>query len=524
MERSIPTRELVVELREAPVGDAERRQLLDALDAAVAGVWQELGLVSSPAISLGSRSHGRLCEVWSDGHRLPLSGRRRHQVAVAVTGRLREPSEPSGADAFVDARFAEAEPWQRNALVVALVEAAALASTGMLMAMEARELAQAWSDSGGLGSLDDVERIVQLAGSMGLAPSHVEPAALERFLNESDDDPHGLCDALVIAAQATTRLDPVIEMARPTLRRLTTSTRPLRPELLGRAGPHAGVPRSIRAFAYTNYGVALPDVGLAVSDDIPPDRFRVRFGGVHTPTQLVLAEGWTAVESVAEFELSATPVAAYLDPVYGDWWPVIETGEERPETWDARMYEPAALVVRGLYAELETRLAWWAPRSIPEVEWLVRGDLYAGISERLPAVLRGLVAGGATVHHGAPVLEGMTEALAEGDSSVAGMVRRARERLRAAALGPMAIDTEVTVVELDESSIREAVTARSPEPLLETHPELTAATGAVAAMCGTDARPHVAELLHGLRDVVRVVSTDEMAGTAIATASNTSNG
>jgi hypothetical protein len=510
------TREVSVAMPDALARGEDGRRLREALEDAVLDVWRGLGLPSTPAVTVQEAPGWRLGDVRVDRRPLPLSGRRRQRVTVAVTGSLREPSAPPTAEAFVRERYTAADPEQREALVAALVDAALTASIADLVAADAELLARSWL--GAEGPVERAAEVLCLVGLLGLAPAQIDSAALEWVVRGGADDPHQACHDLV--SSGARDLNPTLEMRPATLRRLTTSDRPFRPELIARGDPHAGTPRSIRAVALNAYGITLPRIDLAIAEDVPPDSFRVRFGPVRTPPELVLDDGCTAVEGVEGHPVPAAVVATYIDPIFGESWRVIDGSHAGPRTWHARFYDPAALVIRGLAAELQPRLSWWAPASVPELDWpdLMSGALFEQMSDRIGSVIRWLLAGTAPLQHSAPLLEGMAAALADGDRSTAGMVRRVRERLRAGAVGPMVSATDLEVVQLDDDAVAAALAAGSPEPLLGASPGLTDATGSVVVVCDAPQRARVGDLLFGLRDTIHVASRDEMRGAALAAA------
>jgi hypothetical protein len=496
-----PERDVVVHLPDS-VGEAERKRLKDSLQLTAVETWAELGLPSAPSVSIDSTGE-QLGEVRVDGRPLPISARRRRRVADAFAPA--GPSESRDAEAFVRARFDDATEKERAALVQALVRAAAHAAVADLVEMDADAL--------------PAPRVLRLAGALGLAPSQVAPEGLSSVGADPQQDPHLACETLLATSQSAGLINPVLELSRSTLRRLTASQRALRPELFdgsGRLTP--GAPRGIRTHAYSSFGVNLPNIGLAMVDDIRIDRFRVRFGPVRGFDQVVPPDRWTAVESVRDFEIAEPVIGEYMDPVNGDWWPVVESTVSASGIWHARYYDPPALVIRALYAELQQRLSWWAPGWLEgDWGWSVSGSLAERLYERLPAVLRWLVAGGATMQPSAPIMEGVVTSMAEGDASVPGMVRRAREKLRGAVLGPLPLETAQTLVHLDPSVTGEALARSSPAPLLATHPELRATTGAVVAVTSADVRADIERLMSPLTDVVRVASDQELAGAVLQT-------
>jgi hypothetical protein len=481
-----------------------------AMEAAIEDGWQQLGLPSSPSTTFSYDADARLADVHVDGRLLAVSGRARHEIAVAATGEPRALDEPAGAEAFVNLRFAGASGEQRETLLCELVRASLRSALAQLVAADADEIAHRWSRAGAAVEL------VRLTGRLGIAPSQLRADAVREVIASGDDDPLVACDALVDQLGRTDALTPVLELSRATLRRLTLSQTPLRPELLNLSGRPPAAPRNLRADIAKGYGVELPNLRLAIAADVADDRFRVRFGPVRSQLRLVPPDGVYAIEATPGTRVGEDASAVVLDPVYGHWWPI--SSQKADPSWVARFHDCAALVVRGLAAELERRRAWWAPRSPEELgePWYMAEPLYGQLRRRLPAVLRWLSASGATVNQGSTVVEGMVAALADGEDSVAAMVRSAREMLRGAALGPVLHDCAVTPVALDPAAVRAALEAEDAGPLLASVPELLDSVGMTVLECGAEERPRVEELLLGLDDTVRVASEHELRGAAFA--------
>ena len=494
-----PEREVVVHLPDS-VGEAERKRLEESLQLTAVETWAELGLPSTPSVRIDSEGE-QLGEVRVDGRPLLISARRRRRVADAFAPA--DSLESRDAEAFVRAGFEGATEDARAALMHALVRAAAHAAVADLVEMDADSL--------------PAPHVIRLAGALGLAPSQLAPEALRSADADPQLDPYLAFEALLAASQAAGLIYPVLEMSRSTLRRLTASQRALRPELFDGSGRlTAGAPRGLRSHAYSSFGVNLPSIGLAMVDDIRIDCFRVRFGSVRGFEQVVPPDRWTAVEAVRDYELSEPVIGEYMDPVNGEWWPVIDSTASASGKWHARYYDPPAVVIRAVYAELQQRLAWWAPSWLEgEWGWSVSGSLAERLYERLPAVLRWLVAGGATMQPSAPIMEGVVMSIAEGDVSVPSLLRGAREKLRGAVLGPLPLEAAGTVVQLNPSATGEALARSSPAPLLATHTELRASAGPVIAVTSAEARAGVERLMSGLADVVRVASNDELTGAVL---------
>lgn len=483
-----------------------------AVAAAVEDAWRQLGLRSSPSTTVSDDADGRLVDVYVDGRLLAVSGRTRHEVAVAATGKLRALDEPSDADAFANLRFADANAAEQETMVCELVQAALRNAVGHLVASEAEDIAATWSSDGAAVEL------VRLTARLGIAPSQVDADAVNDVIAYGDADPFGACDELVDVLVRTEPLIPVVELSRSTLRRLTVSSTPFRPELIHLSGRPPAAPRSLHADVAKSYGVDLPDIRLAIAPDVPNERFRVRFGPVRTYPRLVLPEGCYAIETARGSGIGEDASVVAVDPVYGGWWPITDAPPAQA-SWRARYHDPAAVVIRGLAAELERRRAWWAPRWLDEMggQWYLTDPLYDRVRRRLPAVLRWLLASGAAVAQSAPIVEGMLVALSDNDDSVAAMVRSARIELRGAALGPVLNYCPLTPVALDPAAVDAALEQDDPRPLLECVPELFIDTGMAVVTCDSNVRPRVEELLLGLGDTVRVAGDLELTGADFVT-------
>jgi hypothetical protein len=197
--------------------------------------------------------------------------------------------------------------------------------------------------------------------------------------------------------------------------------------------------------------------------------------------------------------------------------PVFEGDHEQPWPSGSTAYDPAALVIRGLYAEFCLRLAWWTPNSLPT---LADGGPYSGalldrLRKRARPVLQWLAADGATLRHEEPVLEGMVVSFAQGDDAVPVLVSAARQVMSAAVLGRTPSLVDLDVLPLDPAASDEALRTNSIGPLLQRHPELLSTTETLVVVTPAAVRATLQRLLRPLRDVFLVAAVEEVQGAAL---------
>jgi hypothetical protein len=497
---------------------SERDGVVEAAQEGLTEVWSELGLASRPAVHLDAGLEGPLAGVVLDGQPLVLSAKRRQAIAVAVSGEPHRAGEPSDAESFVSGRAREATAEGRRELVASLLCATIRGAMGAVVAGEAEALASSWLPTGSAGLAALAARTLTLAAELGVPPSHLNAFLLSAAAGDSGHDPYRICETLVSDAVISGRLSPVLEFSRSTLRRLTLSSQPLRSSLMADDNWTVGMPRMIRYDSVRLYGILLPDVALAVADDLADDRYRVRFGRLRTACQLVLAEGSVAVDTSQPGPEDPSRGAYHVDPLYGGSWPVFEGSvPQQPVGTSSVPYDPAALVIRGLYAELCLRLAWWRPDSVPA---LAEGGPFSGaLLERLRRdvrpVLRWLAADAVTMRHGEPVLEGMVASYALGDDAVPTLVSTARQVMNAAVLGLAPSFTDMDVLSLDPATIDKAIHADSLAPLLQRHPELLSTVETFIVAAPAAVRATLQRLLRPLGDVLLVAAEGELEDAAL---------
>jgi hypothetical protein len=180
-------------------------------------------------------------------------------------------------------------------------------------------------------------------------------------------------------------------------------------------------------------------------------------------------------------------------------------------------YDPAALVIRAVYAELCLRLAWWTPGWLPALAegGPFSGALLARLRERVRPVLQWLAADGAALRHEEPVLEGMVASFAHGDDAVPTLVSAARQVLSSAVLGAAPSLVDMDVLPLDPTTADEAIRTNSLAPLLERHPELLSAAETLVVVAPAVVRATLQRLLRPLRDVLLVAAVEEVQDAAL---------
>ena len=491
--------------------------LMEAAQAGLSEVWSELGLRSQPALHLEAGPGRRLAGVLLDGRPLALSAKRCQAIAVAVAGEPRRVDEPADVESFVSGRAREATVEGRRQLVASLLCATIRGAMAAVVAGEAEQLAASCVPAGRARLVPLAAHALVLAAELGVPPSHLDPSLISRAIGEPDDDPYRLCESLVTEAVESGRLSPALEFNRSTLRRLTLSPQPLRSSLMFDDHRSRGSPRMIRSASVNHYGITLPDIALAVADDLPDDRYRIRFGRLRTTSQLVLAEGSVAVDNYQPGLGDGRPIAYHVDSLFGGIMPIFEGDHEQPWPSGSTAYDPAALVIRGLYAEFCLRLAWWTPNSLPT---LADGGPYSGalldrLRKRARPVLQWLAADGATLRHEEPVLEGMVVSFAHGDDAVPALVSAARQVMSAAVLGRTPSLVDLDVLPLDPAASDEALRTNSIGPLLQRHPELLSTTETLVVVTPAAVRATLQRLLRPLRDVFLVAAVEEVQGAAL---------
>jgi hypothetical protein len=490
----------------------EHGGLMEAAYAGLSEVWSELGLLSRPVVHLEEVPGDRLAGVLLDGQPLVLSAKRCQAIAVAVTGEPHRVDEPADVQSFLSKRAREATADSRRELVASLLCATVRGAMAAAVSGEAEALATSCVPAASARLVPLATRALVLAAELGVPPSHLDPSLLSTAIGEPGDDPYRVCDTVVSEAVESGRLSPVLEFNRSTLRRLTLSAQPLRSSLMASEDWRLGMPRMIRYDSIWHYGITLPDIALGVADDLADDRCRVRFGRLRTPCRLVLAEGSVAVDNSQPALGDRGPDAYHVDPVYGERWPVFEGGGEQPLAAFSTPYDPAALVIRAVYAELCLRLAWWTPDWLPVLAegYPFSGALLARLRERIRPVLRWLVADGVALRHEEPVLEGMVASFAHGDDAVPTLVSQARQVLGAAVLGVLPGIVDMDVLPLDPATADEAVRANSLAPLLERHPELLSTAETFVVTAPAAVRASLQRLLRPLKDVLLLAAVEEV--------------
>ncbi len=502
-------------------GRARDQAVLTVRDC-VSSTCRALGLATEPRTEVVWGSGERVAELYLDGKPLPVSTRRRCQVAVTTSGRPHQSSDPPYSEEFVLERAQSGDVDERCALLAALTKAGLHATASTLVASQAQKIAAARLGDADTGDITRAAQILELTAQLRVVPAQIETSVLAKAAALKDTDPYHACEQVLSSATQSDQLSPVLEFSRATLRRLTSS------ESSPAAGPATGAgswggSRGIRQECRNGYGVFLPPFRLAVVSDIAADRFRVRFGSSRTPDHLVLPTAHLAVFETPTAD-GADSGMSYLDQLHGGILPILSMTPSSHMSLPATSgFDHAALAIREIYSELRPRLAWWAPQTLPGID-AFSGDLAARLSSRVAVVLRWLVADGATVFHEGPIIEGMLTSLGDGEPAVQDTIRSTREHLRAAVLGPVPVYDSPHAIDLDDQAVAEAGQSDSAAPLLERHPALVQSIRTVVAICSPDARATVQRLLRSLGDVVLVASTAEVHGTVLQVSSQTLQG
>jgi hypothetical protein len=481
----------------------------DGLLAAAQRVWSDLGLPSRPRVVATDLPPGT---VTVDGRPMALSARRIEQAVLAGSGAMRRPGDPFRPRDLLVERLEALDPSEAQQVVACLVDVALRADVAGLVRADREAIARGRIGPGTTARpLGTVSEAIVIAAEHAVVP---RPLAGTEDL-PGDDAPGGpdtLAERLVRSWLAAAPPTPTVEASAATLRRLTTGPARLRREHMAN---EARGPRGLMNDLFLDYGVRPPAVSLRVVD-LPESLVRFRFGECRTSAYLVPADS-QAVVTLDPALLPPDSVVPFTDPAYGKTWSLVELPVD-PEWPQASELDPAAVVIRALLGEMKTRLALWTP-TWDELQtfaglWLDYDRLNL---DDAGAALRWLLSAQGSVHQRARLTEAVIEAAADGVEGPAAVADRLRSRLGRSVLGPLAASISFTPVAVDDALAREAVEKGSSGPLLETFPELTAATDQLVVSSPALWRREVECLLRPLSDTVVVAAEEELAQLPLAT-------
>jgi hypothetical protein len=264
-------------------------------------------------------------------------------------------------------------------------------------------------------------------------------------------------------------------------------------------------PRGIRQDLMTYYGALLPHLSIAF-EDCRDHVGRVRFGQTRSCPFPIVDEDMHAV-MIAEADQPSLPTW-YLDPLLGSKWRLDRVADGAPR---ADSYDPAALVMRHVFAETRTRLGLF---SAPDSSLVpLGGDELRERMGRAATVVRWLVADQVTARLPHAIGEGMVRCLAESeDPSVPDLVDAARAAIGAGVLGILSYFAVPLFVNVDDGVSSAAVAANDAAPILQACPTLESDPRPQIVVCSARHRRAVRRLLAALADVCVVMSLDELGG------------
>jgi hypothetical protein len=427
----------------------------------VYGLWNELGLTSSPVVKAIDGPQGR---ITVDGRLVPISARRIAAAQLAAT--------------------------DAEAVLALMVDAALRSDLANLVRAE-----------------HGVDPSVVLAAELSLNPAqladHGEPPE-----SVPSDDLFARCEWLVAQRTGIAPLHPAIVLHPTTMRRLTTGTARLGPDLM--VGQRERGLRGMKDELFAEYGAEIPPVGLHLGEQ-PESLVRFVIGGMRTGAHYVLAEDECVVTTDPSNLPSAASARPCIDPQYGARWSIVDESWQADDG-DTTVLDPAAWVVRCLTAELKTRLGLFAPTEW-DLRW--RWSWPANIAfslplERAAASFRWLLASQGTVQPMARLTEGVIMAEAEHETSIEAMTARFRRLLGPAMQGPIPTAVDHRILPLDDALAEVAVRADSAEPLVTALPELTSTVEQLVVVCSSPWHRDVTRLLRPLADVAIVIQPNEV--------------